>query len=133
MTSLKFEDFIDLFAPYPLPHDARSRLLTRIQATPQPDEDLIIRYLEAPLGFAGSQFYVDQFMQGELVEPIEYRSDGDWCWSNALAYYVQRYHFKISFDFAQHIKHRNGIAPTRGEIDWNRVEREFFRGAEGVS
>ena len=53
-----------------------------------------------------------------LKEPWTLRSDGVWVWSNAVAHYVRRHHFRVPVDFVMHMAGRNWVPPARGEVDW---------------
>jgi hypothetical protein len=57
--------------------------------------------------------WIDQ-ERGQVV-PLSFRTDGQWIWSEGLAYYVEGYGIAPDDDFLRYVRGRNYIADTPPE------------------
>ena len=97
----------------------RAEIESRIQDTPQPDEEKIIKYLKS--GNEIAQIYApvtDVFSLKIWGEGSGVYTDGEWEWNDPLTYYVKKYHYKISDEFVEHMKKNNWKVRrmTKGEV-----------------
>jgi hypothetical protein len=53
-------------------------------------------------------------------------SDGVWLWTNALAYYVQHYHFRVPDEFVRHMQQRNWTPPPTGSLNNDELLARFY-------
>lgn len=76
-----------------------------LSATPQPDEQRIVSYLESGyVTSASGHVKTDAFEPSKQIGPISIRSDGVWTWPSLLAYYVATYHCKLPEEFVEYIR-----------------------------
>jgi hypothetical protein len=92
----------------------------------------VVMYLrQAPVLAAAFGFDPDPFRPDRPeVVPINIHTDGEWVWSEALAYYAEQYGFAPEPDLLQHIRSRGYRAPDLPEETLNRLARQV-RGEPG--
>ena len=49
-------------------------------------------------------------------------TDGEWCWSKDLIYYIKKYHIKLPDEFIKSIKEKKFIFPKNDFISLNDLE-----------
>jgi hypothetical protein len=54
------------------------------------------------------------------VVPMNFRTDGQWIWSDATAYYLEQYGLAPDADLVAHIRHRGFVVP---EVDGAAIHR----------
>lgn len=93
-----------------------------------PDEEFIVSYLRAGLGFAGVGRYV-----GDVLNPtkkwnvsLSLETDGVWLWRADLPYYVSEYHVELPEDFIMHMQGNDWRVPTFTETDESRLGDQLY-------
>jgi hypothetical protein len=80
-------------------------LRTATAAEPGNFEELLATYLEqgSVLVAANGPWYDDAMDASSMgVVAPDVLTDGDWIWQKGLAYYLRRYHLRLSRDFVGH-------------------------------
>lgn len=93
----KFEDF---------DWNDKACIASRIQGEPRPDEDKILQYLKSGNLVAVYMTVIYDCFNPEIKTPIKVLkyTDLEWDWDTPLIYYVEKYHYKISDEFYNHMK-----------------------------
>jgi hypothetical protein len=94
----------------------------------QPDEALIVRYLESAPFLAVTGSFVDDYLNpaNKAVARLMIMTDGAWRWPRDLAYYVREYHVQPPADFVAHMRQRSWEPPALTPDDLARMAREEF-------
>ena len=117
------------------PADGRSAnnvaaIRARVADGPQVDEERIVQYLRRGVGFAATCYFED-VIAGRGVEAVVFMTDGEWVWTNALLYYVERYHWRVEPEFVAHMQSMGWRVPAERDIDLRAVMAlDAERGAE---
>lgn len=78
--------------------------------SPVPNKDVIVDYLRHG-GEQGSMTpcWITDVFTGEMVRGVSDngREDDEYCWSEQLAYYVEKYDLLLPDDFVEHILRRS--------------------------
>jgi hypothetical protein len=61
------------------------------------------------------------------VVPMDFRTDGQWIWSDAAVYYLERYDLTPDIDLVAHIRRRDFVMP---EVDGAAIHRALAALAE---
>lgn len=81
--------------------------------SPVPHKDVIVGYLKHG-GRQGSMTpcWITDVFTGERVRGVSDngREDDEYCWSEQLAYYVERYNLVLPEDFVEHILAESGAS-----------------------
>lgn len=77
----------------------------------------ITHYLEnCPIWIASPGIVFSFFNPEEIAGTPSIRTDGHWAWPETIAYYVKTYKISPPIEFIQHVKKRQGIAPSDLEV-----------------
>lgn len=97
----------------------------------QPDEALIVHYLESAPFLAATGSFVDDYLNpaNKAVSRLMIATDGSWRWPLDLAYYVREYHVRPPADFVAHMRQRSWQPPELTQDELIRLAREVFPGA----
>ena len=92
-----------------------------------PDEENISKYLENAPAYAGLGKTV-----GDVLDPDAKvtlfpgtRTDGTYIWPSELAYYVRKYHLRLSSDFVERMASLNWKPPLKNAINWDNMDEGF--------
>jgi len=100
--------------------DSLCAIRKRTASDPQPEEERIIRFLQAGIDIAASACFRD-LIKGSDVEAVVFMTDGEWVWTNALLYYVRNYHWRVEPEFVEHMRARQWHVPARDDVDLKAV------------
>ncbi len=106
------------------------RMKKRISFDPQKNEQTILNYL-----YAGRKtikpfpYKLDIFQNSiesikkvapNIICAYSTYSDNEWMWTDALIYYIEKYHFKVSKKFEKHVLNqvKKSIKPTEIDMEW---------------
>ena len=108
----------------------RDYIKSRIRNRPQPNEGKILDYLKSDNVVSIAPAIVkDVFSPEKGISGVRTYTDGEWDWDTVLAYYVEKYHFQISDEFAAHMRKNNWEVRkmTREEIHehWEKGLKPF--------
>ena len=89
-----------------------------VRASPDPNEDKIICYLESgEIFLACASPSIDVLLKEKrYIGALKILTDGVWAWSSDLAYYVKEYHIALNNDFISHMSN-NGWVINKDAID----------------
>ena len=97
------EDYPEIASQYPMMRDC-------VIEGEYPQKAELVRYLEtAPVSWASmSDKPLIDVLTGEPITGVKRcgRSDGDYAWTNVLAYYVDRYNIGLPDEFVKHATSR---------------------------
>jgi hypothetical protein len=106
-----FQELRDLFTGY------STSLVKARRAEASPDEDKVVRYLEAGRLYERrdeiAEDYFDDYPPRE-IGPSHLLTDGFYVWPADFAYYVRHYHVHVPLAFVMHAKHNHWQVP---EVD----------------
>lgn len=81
--------------------------------SPVPHKEVIVRYLKRGGRQGGmTPCWITDVFTGEMVRGVSDngREDDEYCWSEQLAYYVERYDLMLPEDFVAHILSESGVS-----------------------
>ena len=91
--------------------DDKEYISHRIQKSEQENEQDILKYLKSVTSHAATASAIrDVFNIDTRITTNSY-TDGVWEWNDALIYYIENYHYRISDEFLQHMKNNNWHPP----------------------
>lgn len=120
------DDVLELIFKESITEAEMKRLLSYVCEKPNEDEDKILSYLQSGLNVTACTLFLDHLDSHKWVTSYAIYSDGVWAWSNALAYYVGCYHFRLPFEFVAHMKSRDWIPPKRETLDGQDIVDRYF-------
>ena len=80
---------------------------------PLEEEDLVLRYLAGgTMLFEANCNAYDRFGDGTaLIGSPDIYSDGEWCWSGDVVYYITKYHIAVESQFFDWMQRHNWNCP----------------------
>ncbi|RCS54294.1 hypothetical protein DTL42_03885 [Bremerella cremea] len=68
---------------------------------PLDEEELVLQYLmNGTMLFEAESCAFDRFQDGKIpIAPPDVYSDGEWCWSRDVLYYIRHYHIAVESQF----------------------------------
>lgn len=68
---------------------------------PLDEEELVLQYLmEGTMLFEAGSCAFDRLQDGKVpIGPPDVYSDGEWCWSRDVLYYIRHYHIAVESQF----------------------------------
>lgn len=80
---------------------------------PLDEEDLVLQYLsEGTLLFEANSDAYDRLMDDSvMIGPPDVYSDGEWCWSGDVVYYIRNYHIAVESQFFDWMQRNNWKCP----------------------
>ena len=80
---------------------------------PLDEEELVLQYLsEGTMLLEASGEAHDRFQDGSLpIGPADVYSDGEWCWSGDVIYYIRNYHIAVESQFFDWMMKHNWKCP----------------------
>jgi hypothetical protein len=112
--------------------DSTGSLVTPERYTGADRTDLVSYLRGAPELAHGMGFERDPYDPSGLI-PLSLRTDGEWVWPDALAYYLDRHGFAPEADLVMHIRHRAYRLPELSEDDLIRLARLHRRMSTGTA
>jgi hypothetical protein len=101
--------------------------------SPGPDDEAIVRYLDA-----GAALAVSGSMEDDCLDPsrkgvahLAILTDGQWAWPKCLSYYMAEYHIQISLDFVDHMSRQGWVPPSFTREELTKISKEN-RGSMGL-
>ncbi len=79
-------------------------LRDRRRDVPHPEEARILAYLRSGTGLIAVACTAHDLLNGEPIGAPDVFTDGDWCWSAELPYYVERYHIQLPEEFVERMR-----------------------------
>jgi len=110
--------------------DADGNLVTPTERLVDPERTQVVEYLrEAPVLAYGYGFDQDPYHpEHPEVVPIHIHTDGEWVWSESLAYYAQWYGFAPDPELLEHIRRRGYRWPDLPREARIRVAQQYREG-----
>lgn len=80
---------------------------------PLDEEDLVLQYLsEGTMLFEANSDAYDRLMDDSvMIGPPDVYSDGEWCWSGDVIYYIKHYHIAVESQFFDWMQRNNWKCP----------------------
>jgi hypothetical protein len=110
--------------------DERAQLDQLVAPAPQPDEARMLAYLDGGVFLSATCLFQDHFQGGKDVTALAFLTDGTWLWTNALAYYVRHYHFRVPGEFVEHMRRQNWQVPPEDSFDADAILSQFHGDAD---
>lgn len=99
----------------------------------QPDEDLIIAYLEQGHPLIDFTETTEDVIDGkwQVIGGSSLRSDNSWTWRIDLSYYVEKYHLRLPGDFIEHMRSLRFSVPERDRAQLIQRAQEYVARGKG--
>ena len=94
-------------------------LISSISDKPLDNEELIIQYLQNGATFLVSPGIICDILNDSknVISNGNILTDGVWAWPNYLAYYVNKYHVKLTSGFLEHMKRNHWEIKDKEQIN----------------
>lgn len=80
------------------------KLKDSLEKEEYPHKNDVLRFLQSgTVDFARASRAKDVFSGNIIPEEVLVMHDGDFCWSNILAWYVEKYNLRLPKEFEKHI------------------------------
>ena len=104
----------------------KTHIESRIQKNPQQDQDKIVAYLNSGVDTMSFKGIVEDCFDGSEIFGPCFCTDTVWHWDNVLTHYVEKYNYKISNEFYNHMKQNNWKIPEYAQefVIWDQSKKD---------
>src|ERR1043166_5223028 len=112
------------------PSKRKEDLCAMCRATADPEEPMIIAYLEAGCVYAGVPNVEEDIIcdPPHIIGPTHIRTAKVWAWPETLAYYVRRHHIALPDDFVDHMRGQGWVCQVNPDVSQLTLEGEVSMG-----